>query len=386
MFDAQHEKHDISEESFDFEFHSSIGTVSLSHISLKLDQGQFLWPSWWTHSGVFQQGLAECQASFLADGEWQPRQLGLWLPNLWEPWGWPWDRTDAVLSHGFRCISGFPEPSFFIHWSWWTSPVESLSKQCQQLYFLPQAWQCSLHASILEWYETILLETTWDNYGYSRENYRTCSSNLSWNLSSSFLEVGFLGYTGAGEFDETLPHLEAACTYFAEVQPEVIFLLGHWNNEGLGCTKRMSVPEIHETLMQIPGCSGFGRRKGKRVRSDFGYIPSILASSWGSFFVLLRPPASQNEIDLWYTGIPYKYSYISMLTVRRTQRVFLSGVQQTIARRLKYMDGHEHCNVAVQFVARDLSGKSEAKQLLWTYVLYLNLYFVLFCGYPKFLK
>ena len=44
-------------------------------------------------------------------------------------------------------------------------------------------------------------------------------------------------------------------------QCEVIFLLGHWNNEGLGCTKRMAVPEIHEALMQIPGCSGFGRHK-----------------------------------------------------------------------------------------------------------------------------
>lgn len=44
-------------------------------------------------------------------------------------------------------------------------------------------------------------------------------------------------------------------------EPEVIFLLGHWNNEGLGCTKRMAVPEIHEALMQIPGCSGFGRHE-----------------------------------------------------------------------------------------------------------------------------
>lgn len=147
------------------------------------------------------------------------------------------------------------------------------------------------------------------------------------------LQVGFLVYTGAADFDETLPHLEAACAYFAEVQPEVlqqqqhdfgfaqlttshnciffnfilqvfvlcgiaifkiacalswssdyvnerhiswilfrqldhfghepevIFLLGHWNNEGLGCTKRMAVPEIHEALMQIPGCSGFGRHE-----------------------------------------------------------------------------------------------------------------------------
>jgi len=94
--------------------------------------------------------------------------------------------------------------------------------------------------------------------------------NRQWNQflnnASNFMfyhklgNVGFLVYTGAADFDETLPHLEAACAYFAEVQPEVIFLLGHWNNEGLGCTKRMAVPEIHEALMQIPGCSGFGRR------------------------------------------------------------------------------------------------------------------------------
>lgn len=86
------------------------------------------------------------------------------------------------------------------------------------------------------------------------------------NNASNFLfyhklgNVGFLGYTGAAEFDETLPHLQAACAYFAEAQPEVIFLLGHWNHEGLGCSKRMSVPEIRAALLQIPGCSGFGRR------------------------------------------------------------------------------------------------------------------------------
>ena len=34
-------------------------------------------------------------------------------------------------------------------------------------------------------------------------------------------EVGFLGYTGAGDFEETLPHLKEACSYFAQVQPQV---------------------------------------------------------------------------------------------------------------------------------------------------------------------
>jgi len=52
-----------------------------------------------------------------------------------------------------------------------------------------------------------------------------------------------------------LPDLAPIC--------KVIFLLGHWNHEGLGCSKRMSVPEIRAALLQIPGCSGFGRRPKK---------------------------------------------------------------------------------------------------------------------------
>ena len=71
--------------------------------------------------------------------------------------------------------------------------------------------------------------------------------------------MGFLGYTGAADFSETLPHLQAACSYFEETQPQVIFLLGHWNNEGLGCSEHMAVPEIHAALLQIPGCASFGR-------------------------------------------------------------------------------------------------------------------------------
>ena len=44
----------------------------------------------------------------------------------------------------------------------------------------------------------------------------------SWGPTCWCLQVGFLVYTGAADFDETLPHLDAACAYFAEVQPEVL--------------------------------------------------------------------------------------------------------------------------------------------------------------------
>jgi len=66
--------------------------------------------------------------------------------------------------------------------------------------------------------------------------------------------VGFLGYSGAAQYEETLPQLHAACNYFAKSKPEVIFLLGHWNNPGDGCPNSMSVPSMYETLRTIPDC------------------------------------------------------------------------------------------------------------------------------------
>mmetsp|Transcript_55870 Transcript_55870/g.130498 ORF Transcript_55870/g.130498 Transcript_55870/m.130498 type:complete len:294 (-) Transcript_55870:99-980(-) len=86
------------------------------------------------------------------------------------------------------------------------------------------------------------------------------------NNGSNFLfyhklgNVGFLGYSGAASYDETFPQLREACDYFEETKPEVIFLLGHWNSAGLGCSKSMSVPSIHQTLLGIPSCAKFGHR------------------------------------------------------------------------------------------------------------------------------
>ena len=86
------------------------------------------------------------------------------------------------------------------------------------------------------------------------------------NNGSNFLfyhklgNVGFLGYTGAATYEETVPHLHAACKYFAVSKPEVIFLLGHWNTGGLGCGNSMSVPAVHEALLKIPECSGLQSR------------------------------------------------------------------------------------------------------------------------------
>ena len=86
------------------------------------------------------------------------------------------------------------------------------------------------------------------------------------NNASNFLfyhklgNVAFLGYSGAASYQETFPHLQAACKYFEESRPEMIFLLGHWNSGGLGCSNSMSVPSVYDALLTIPECAAFRSR------------------------------------------------------------------------------------------------------------------------------
>eukprot|EP00420_Gonyaulax_spinifera_P006514 CAMPEP_0197922694 /NCGR_PEP_ID=MMETSP1439-20131203/92721_1 /TAXON_ID=66791 /ORGANISM="Gonyaulax spinifera, Strain CCMP409" /LENGTH=463 /DNA_ID=CAMNT_0043545011 /DNA_START=56 /DNA_END=1447 /DNA_ORIENTATION=- len=72
--------------------------------------------------------------------------------------------------------------------------------------------------------------------------------------------LGFLTFSGAGSLRDSEPHFQAACDYFARAKPAAVFLMGHWNTEGLGCEKDMAVPEVREELMKIPSCAAFGER------------------------------------------------------------------------------------------------------------------------------
>ena len=101
--------------------------------------------------------------------------------------------------------------------------MESILEQCQQLYVLPQAWQRCLHAEMPEQKNECLQKGTQNFHeaGILFMIFGSPSQEVG-DLPVVCLQVGFLVYTGAADFDETLPHLEAACAYFAEVQPEVL--------------------------------------------------------------------------------------------------------------------------------------------------------------------
>ena len=75
--------------------------------------------------------------------------------------------------------------------------------------------------------------------------------------------LGFIGYSGATGFEETKPYFEEACAFMENEQPapDVIFLLGHWNQENAGCAVDMETQDVHHAIVTMPGCSGGDRLK-----------------------------------------------------------------------------------------------------------------------------
>ena len=48
--------------------------------------------------------------------------------------------------------------------------------------------------------------------------------------------VGFVGFSGAYPLGDTLPHLREACAHFAQSQPALIYVVGHWDRSNAsGC-------------------------------------------------------------------------------------------------------------------------------------------------------
>ncbi|CAE8598400.1 unnamed protein product [Polarella glacialis] len=86
------------------------------------------------------------------------------------------------------------------------------------------------------------------------------------NVGTNFLvyhklgNIGFLGFSGAAEFNDTLPHFKEACQYFNESKPATVFLLGHWNKDNDGARPGMSVPEVRTELLKLPECAFLGDR------------------------------------------------------------------------------------------------------------------------------
>lgn len=84
-------------------------------------------------------------------------------------------------------------------------------------------------------------------------------ANTFWHHSIG--NVGFVGFSGAYTYEDTLPHVRQACASLG-AQPDVrlLVLLGHWDVDNMGCKLSMDVPAYFERVSALPGCSGFAAR------------------------------------------------------------------------------------------------------------------------------
>lgn len=73
--------------------------------------------------------------------------------------------------------------------------------------------------------------------------------------------VGFMGYSGAHSYEETLPYIEEACSWASSQSDlDVLVLLGHWNSPGDGCEADMTVSAMFENMKGIQACAPVAAR------------------------------------------------------------------------------------------------------------------------------
>jgi len=70
--------------------------------------------------------------------------------------------------------------------------------------------------------------------------------------------TGIVGYSGAHKYEETKPYLQEACDW-AVSHPEIklLVLVGHWDDQVLGCEDDMDVPSLYDQIKALPGCKAF---------------------------------------------------------------------------------------------------------------------------------
>jgi hypothetical protein len=67
--------------------------------------------------------------------------------------------------------------------------------------------------------------------------------------------IGFIGYSGAHQYDAMVPYFEEACTWASSATGlDVLLLEGHWNSEGNGCEADMTVPDVYASIAALPAC------------------------------------------------------------------------------------------------------------------------------------
>ena len=72
--------------------------------------------------------------------------------------------------------------------------------------------------------------------------------------------AGFIGYSGAHSYEETMPYILEACAWAESQSIDVLVLLGHWNTASSGCDSDMTVSAVFESMKSEPACAGVAHK------------------------------------------------------------------------------------------------------------------------------
>lgn len=67
--------------------------------------------------------------------------------------------------------------------------------------------------------------------------------------------IAFIGFSNAHAAPTQQKYFDEACTWASQSNPASVVLLGHWNEDGLGCDANSSVPSVANQLIMNPLCS-----------------------------------------------------------------------------------------------------------------------------------
>ena len=118
--------------------------------------------------------------------------------------------------------------------------------------------------------------------------------------------------------------------------------MGHWNSGGMGCQLGMSVPAVRAvTWRGLDGTPGWWYPSGNDHISHLGEKEQIIFKHTLDYGYVSYPW----RVTVWhfFFGMILREIFDSLL--EKTTEELLSLTQcQSLGNRLKYMDGHEHCN------------------------------------------
>jgi len=73
--------------------------------------------------------------------------------------------------------------------------------------------------------------------------------------------AAFIAYSGAHKYEDSIELFDEACKWAGEENPDVVFLMGHWNSDGDGCDSDMTVPEVYLKMVnEIPSCGAISSK------------------------------------------------------------------------------------------------------------------------------